>query len=93
MTIVKRFMAGAVCPRCAQMDTTRMYRDEEREYRECVDCGFEDSMRLDGRPEPKELETRVSKDGVDPLKNTPATEPEAQPIKFFVNPKLQKKDH
>jgi len=50
-------------------------------------------MRLDVRPEPKELETRVSKEGVDPLKNTPATEPEAQPIKFFVNPKLQKKDH
>lgn len=93
MKPVKRFVAGVVCPRCAKMDTTRMYRDEEREYRECVDCGFEDSMRLDGRPEPQELNTRVSKDGVDPLKNTPATEPAAQPIKFFVNPKLQKKDH
>ena len=50
-------------------------------------------MRLDGRPEPKELETRVSKEGVDPLKNTPATEVEAQPLQFFTNPNLQKKDH
>lgn len=94
MSVTKRFVAGVVCPRCAKMDTTRMYRDEEREYRECVSCTFEDSMRLDGRPEPKELQTRVTKEGVDPLKNTPATEePQAQPIKFFVNPKLQKKDH
>ncbi len=93
MKTVKRFVASVVCPRCAAMDSTRMYRDEEREYRECVKCGFEDSMRLDGRPEPKELETRVSKDGVDPLKNTPATEVEAQPLQFFTNPNLQKKDH
>ena len=56
----KRFIAGAVCPRCAEMDSVRMYRDDEREYRECVKCGFEDSLRLDGRPEPAELETRVS---------------------------------
>ncbi|TCK03580.1 YheV family putative zinc ribbon protein [Marinobacterium mangrovicola] len=60
MSVVKRFIAGAVCPRCAQMDSVRMYRDEEREYRECVKCGFEDSLRLDGRPDPEELETRVS---------------------------------
>ena len=93
MSQVKRFVAGVVCPRCAAMDSTRMYRDDEREHRECVKCGFEDSMRLDGRPEPKELETRVSSDGVDPLKNTPATEPEVQPLQFFVNPNLQKKDH
>ena len=33
MKPVKRFVAGVVCPRCAAMDSTRMYRDEEREYR------------------------------------------------------------
>lgn len=60
MSVTKRFIAGAVCPRCGAMDTVRMYRDDEREHRECVKCGFADSLRLDGRPEPNEIATRVS---------------------------------
>lgn len=92
MTQVKRFIAGVVCPRCAGMDCTRMYRDAEREYRECVKCGFEDSLRLDGRPEPKELDTRVnSEQPKEP--GTKAAENQPQPIKFFANPKIQTKDH
>ncbi len=90
--VKKRFIAGVVCPRCAVMDSTRMYRDEEREYRECVKCGFEDSLRLDGRPEPQELETRVSTEKSAQNKTEPA-ETQAQPIKFFVNPKVQNRDH
>lgn len=90
MNPVKRFVAGVVCPRCAKMDTTRMYRDAEREYRECVSCGFEDSLRLDGRPDPQELDTRVSRDAPQQPSEPKA---EAQPIKFFVNPKMQNKDH
>ena len=58
--VVKRFVAGAVCPRCAEMDKLRTWRDQEREYRECVNCGYQDSMRLDGAAEPLELETRVN---------------------------------
>ena len=92
MSVVKRFVAGVVCPRCAEMDTTRMYRDEEREYRECVKCGFQDSLRLDGRPEAEELETRVNHEGAaDPLTKTPNTEVTAQPLQFYPNP--QAKDH
>ncbi|MGD9861316.1 MAG: YheV family putative zinc ribbon protein [Marinobacterium sp.] len=60
MSVSKRFIAGAICPRCGEMDTVRMYRDDEREYRECVKCGFSDSLRLDGRPDPEQIETRVS---------------------------------
>lgn len=62
MEPVKRFIAGAVCPRCGKMDSVRMHRDEEREHRECIECGFSDSLRLDGRPEPKEIDTRVHKE-------------------------------
>lgn len=78
MAIVKRFIAGAVCPRCAAMDSVRMYRQDGREYRECVKCGFEDSLSLDGRPDPEELETRV---------NHEAEAGDAvQEIKFYTNP-------
>lgn len=86
MSVVKRFIAGAVCPRCNQMDTLRMYRDEEREHRECVKCDFTDSMRLDGQPEPEELETRVNKVAEE-------LEPDTQPLLFHPNPGLQRTDH
>lgn len=94
MTIVKRFIAGAVCPRCAEMDSVRMYRDEEREYRECVKCGFQDSLRLDGRPEPAELTTRVSGERSDKAPAVSAGEREqAVPIRFHPNPGAKRHDH
>lgn len=93
MSQTKRFIAGVVCPRCAAMDSTRMYRDQEREHRECVKCGFEDSLRLDGRAEPKELETRVNAESSNASVGSEPDKVSAQPIKFFVNPKVQRKDH
>lgn len=87
MRVIKRFVAGATCPRCGEMDTLRMHRDEEREYRECVQCDFEDSMRLDGVEETsEELETRVNREA-DPI---PA---DAQPLNFVPNPGLKRRDH
>lgn len=59
---IKRFIAGAVCPRCGEMDRLRLWRDDVREFRECIDCGYEDAMRLDGAADPEELETRVNKE-------------------------------
>ena len=42
--VVKRFIAGVVCPKCAEMDKTRMYRNEQgEEIRECVACGFNET--------------------------------------------------
>jgi len=82
MSTTKRFIAGAVCPRCGEMDTVRMYRDEEREYRECVKCGFSDSLRLDGRPDPQLIETRVSGERSD---RAPESQPDdsPQPIRIL----------
>jgi len=59
MTVTKRFIAGAVCPKCAAMDRLVMFKDGDKQYRECVSCGFRDEMRIHyaGR----ELETRVNK--------------------------------
>ncbi len=63
MSVIKRFIAGAVCPRCGQMDTIRTYRNDIREYRECVKCDYVDGQNLDGstQEEPEELETRVNR--------------------------------
>lgn len=67
----KRFIAGAVCPRCSAMDTIQTYRAEEKEFRECVACGFKDEMRF--KPVPRELPTRV----------TPQAEQGAQVVKVI----------
>jgi len=55
---VKRFIAGAVCPKCALMDKLVMYRTEDGEFRECVSCDFSDKLVF--KPQPRELETRVN---------------------------------
>lgn len=55
----KRFIAGAVCPRCAELDKIVMYDNEHGErVRECVSCGYRDA--LDERGNPTELATRVN---------------------------------
>ncbi|WP_372760087.1 YheV family putative zinc ribbon protein, partial [Litorivivens sp.] len=55
----RRFIAGAVCPKCAEMDKTVMYRVSDTEQvRECVRCGFKETIRDDGAPE--EVQTRVN---------------------------------
>ena len=87
MKIIKRFIAGAVCPRCGEMDCIRTYRDDEREHKECVRCDYTDSMRLDGVVEAEELETRVNRD------KTPQLEENVQPLLFTANPGADRKDH
>jgi uncharacterized metal-binding protein (TIGR02443 family) len=58
LKVKKRFIAGAVCPRCSEMDKLVMYKEEGKEFRECGSCGFHDEMRF--QPNPRELETRVN---------------------------------
>ncbi len=55
----RRFIAGAVCPRCAAMDKITAYREGEANYRECVACGFSEEIRF--QPQPRELDTRVNR--------------------------------
>ena len=53
----RRFIAGAVCPRCGEMD--KIVVDMDTETRECVACGFAEDRPAD--PEQRELPTRVSR--------------------------------
>lgn len=66
----RRFIAGAVCPRCALMDKIVVNLDTDQ--RECVACGFtearpEDKPAVRGAPASvpvtpaRELPTRVSR--------------------------------
>ena len=46
MSHPRRFIAGAVCPRCNARDTVVMFKRDDKTYRACVDCGFEDELRI-----------------------------------------------
>lgn len=61
--IKKRFIAGAVCPRCAEMDKLRMFHNEQgEEVRECVACDFSEtySQHKEKTQKAEELTTRVT---------------------------------
>ncbi|WP_286221310.1 YheV family putative zinc ribbon protein [Marinobacter apostichopi] len=62
MASPKRFIAGAVCPRCAEMDKIMMFTtDDDDQVRECVACGFTDAVSDAEQPSSNpELETRVN---------------------------------
>lgn len=55
----RRFIAGAVCPRCSAMDKIVVDLDTER--RECVACGFSEERPADKLTGAGELPTRVSR--------------------------------
>jgi uncharacterized metal-binding protein (TIGR02443 family) len=76
---IKRFIAGAVCPRCAAQDRIRSWEAEGRLHRECVACGFEDSQATD----PAVDALPRGKHDV-PRPKAPST---AQPIRFYPRPK------
>ena len=60
--IKKRFIAGAVCPRCSEMDSIVVFKIDSEHHRECVSCDFKEVTRFDdAQDSPKaELETRVN---------------------------------
>lgn len=58
MSVKKRFIAGAICPRCEAVDRIVMYREQDIDYRECVACGFADEARF--KPHLREIQTRVN---------------------------------
>ena len=54
----RRFIAGAVCPRCGEMD--KIVVDLDSDQRECVACDFSEA-RPDSASRETELPTRVSR--------------------------------
>jgi uncharacterized metal-binding protein (TIGR02443 family) len=56
----RRFIAGAVCPRCGAQDKIVVDLDTDR--RECVSCGFSEERPSQGAGmPPRELPSRVTR--------------------------------
>jgi uncharacterized metal-binding protein (TIGR02443 family) len=44
---VRRFIAGAVCPRCQAVDKIRVFSRGEVLWQDCVNCGFEATLECE----------------------------------------------
>ena len=76
--IKKRFIAGAVCPRCANMDTIVVFSRDGIDVRQCVNCDFEETKSFINNT--RELQTRVNQANDSSQKNG---KEEIQPIKLI----------
>ncbi|EPN1569866.1 YheV family putative zinc ribbon protein [Cronobacter sakazakii] len=56
MAVRKRFIAGAVCPKCQAQDSLAMWRENQVDIVECVKCGHK------MREADKEVREKVRKD-------------------------------
>ena len=72
--IRKRFIAGAVCPRCAKLDKIFTYEEDGKQWRACSRCDFAEEMIQPSAQE--ELPTRVSP-------KQPELPPEVQVLKIY----------
>lgn len=50
MSVKRRFIAGAKCPRCEKTDVIRSCLSAEREWMECVSCGYEEERPTEVTP-------------------------------------------
>ena len=69
----KRFIAGAVCPRCGEIDRIVTFTENQVNRKECVVCGFNEA--LGEAPLQAEPETRITRQR--------KSETQAQPLRFY----------
>ena len=77
MSAIKRFIAGAVCPRCGEMDRLRTWEQHDTRYRDCVSCDFFEQQAIEEPATLAEIATRV---------NAPREAPavgEVQPVRIL----------
>lgn len=55
----KRFIAGASCPKCSEVDKVFTYEEEGKKYRACTRCDFNEEMRFETNKQ--EVKTRVNR--------------------------------
>ena len=80
----KRVSAGAVCPACSERDRIQRWDVDGVPHRECVACGYADTLNAQGQSIPRELGTRVNQTA------PKASDPKVRTVQFFPNPKLKK---
>ena len=81
----RRFIAGAVCPKCSEMDRTVMYsNDDGDEVRECISCGYSQTSTEQAAEDAQanglatELTTRVS-----PVDGKALLDEDVKPLKIL----------
>lgn len=87
----KRFIAGAVCPRCAEMDRLVSYVPEGQSLpiRECVACGFSERLQ---EAQTEELPTRVNQPEPAPMAKPEVTEQVIRFVSASPHPPLNNED-
>ncbi|MAM88406.1 YheV family putative zinc ribbon protein [Allohahella sp. A8] len=86
--MIKRFIAGAVCPRCAAMDKIRAWTNEQgKQVRDCVACGFNEALNDPPAPDLPANRMEARKQQADSAKAAV----KEQPIKFYKLPKRDPK--
>lgn len=75
--IPKRFIAGAVCPRCGAMDRIKAWEHNGIRYKECVSCDFFEQLAVEEPAAPEELTTRVNRVREEPQAN------EVRPVRII----------
>jgi uncharacterized metal-binding protein (TIGR02443 family) len=81
----RRFIAGAVCPKCSEMDRTVMYtNDDGDEVRECISCGYSQTSKEQAQDDAQanglatELTTRVT-----PVDGKALLDEDVKPLKIM----------
>ena len=81
----RRFIAGAVCPKCSEMDRTVMYtNDDGDEVRECISCGYSQTSKEQAQESSQantlatELTTRVT-----PVDGKALLDEDVKPLKIM----------
>ncbi len=59
----KRFIAGAICPTCKQLDTLMWWKVAHMEMQECVKCGYSE-RRSDASSDGLDDKTKESLIGI-----------------------------
>lgn len=68
MGVKKRFVAGAQCPQCQQLDTVVIFQEDDTQQRQCVECGFSERMDIHKPKDQSELPTRVNQAPMEKIK-------------------------
>ena len=60
MKKIKRFIAGARCPACGEIDKIRCWREDKLIVSECVNCSYRASIEPDGNKAHEEQVIRLT---------------------------------
>jgi len=81
----RRFIAGAVCPKCSEMDRIVMYTNNDGdEVRECISCGYSQTSTEQAQEDAQagglaaELATRVT-----PVDGKALLDEDVKPLKIL----------